>query len=129
MAKFQPGQSGNPGGRPKKDTAQLAEKLKTHGESVLQVVVDQALKGDLAACKLILDRLYPPIKPSSKPVQFEMIQDNSLSSSGRCVLNAVASGDLPPDTGIQMIQSIASLAKIIEVDELTSRIEVLETKR
>ena len=126
MSKFKPGQSGNPGGRPKRDTAQLAEKLKTHGASVLQVVVDQALTGDMVACRLILERLYPPIKPSSQPVQFEAPQAASLSATGQNVVNAIAAGSIAPDTGSQIINALSNLAKIIEVDELTKRIEILE---
>ena len=128
MSKFKPGQSGNPGGRPKRDTAQLAEKLKTHGASVLQVVVDQALAGEMVACRLILERLYPPIKPSSQPVKFKTSQEDSLSATGQNVINAIAAGNLAPDTGIQIINALSSLAKIIEVDELTRRIEALESK-
>ena len=65
---FQKGQSGNPSGRPKKDTANLKPLLLKHGESVLQKVIDSALEGDLTACKLVLDRLYPAIKSQAMPV-------------------------------------------------------------
>ena len=128
MSKFKAGQSGNPGGRPKRDTAQLAEKLKTHGESVLQVVVDQALTGDMVACRLILERLYPPIKPSTQSVYFEAPQAANLSATGQSIVNAIATGNLAPDVGTQIINALSSLAKIIEVDELTRRIEALESK-
>lgn len=126
MSKFKPGQSGNPGGRPKNDTAQLAEKLKTHGASVLQVVVDQALNGDMVACRLILDRLYPPIKASSQRIQFTAPHDAGLGDTGRSVITSIANGSLAPDTGGQIINALSSLAKIIETDELIKRIEALE---
>jgi hypothetical protein len=126
MSKFKAGQSGNPSGRPKRDTAQLAEKLKQHGESVLQVVVNQALMGDLVACKLILERLYPPIKPSAQPVLFNAPQEANLSATGQSIINGMANGSIAPDTGSQIINALNSLAKIIEVDVLTKRIEELE---
>jgi hypothetical protein len=61
MAHFQPGQSGNPGGRPKAD-GKLKEAARTHTEAALQVLVDALSHTDgriaLKAAELLLDRGY-----------------------------------------------------------------------
>jgi hypothetical protein len=65
------GQSGNPSGRPKKIPAiekLLAEVLSEDcggieaAEAVLRTILDKALKGDIRAAELILDRAYGKAK-------------------------------------------------------------------
>jgi hypothetical protein len=68
MAKFQPGQSGNPQGRPagslNKHT-QLIRLLEPHAEAIVQKTVDLALLGDPNALRLCLERLIP--KATERP--------------------------------------------------------------
>ena len=65
---FQPGQSGNPGGRPKA-SARVRDAAREHTEAAIQVLVDIALAGEseaarVAAANAILDRGYgKPTQP------------------------------------------------------------------
>lgn len=103
MAKFQPGQSGNPSGKTKgakdKRTA-LREMLQPHAKELMDVAVGMAKLGDTAALKLCLDRLMPPIReerirvtvpPIKGPDDFPVVQASILAS--------VAAGELLPSEG------------------------------
>jgi len=50
----------------------------------------------------------------------------SLSDQARAVLAAIAAGNVDPHTGRALLAAVAEVGKIIEVDELTRRIEALE---
>lgn len=89
-------------------------------------ILAAADNGDMAACRLILERLLPAIRPAHQPVTFAIDPAAPLAEQGRAVLAAVAAGDLPPDQGRSLLDGIASLARITEIDELAARIEKLE---
>lgn len=62
---WQPGQSGNPKGRPigsrnKKNI--IAEEFAKDGSAVARVVMDAALAGDMQAANMVLQRLSPPLR-------------------------------------------------------------------
>jgi len=121
---FKKGQSGNPTGRPKKDGASLKPLLEKHGKAVLQQVINQALEGDIVACRLILDRLYPAIKSAAAVVKVNV--GNTLEQTGDNVIAATLGGSIPPDIGSQLITALANQSKLIELTELTERISALE---
>lgn len=59
---FQPGQSGNPAGRPKGSVNKQLAMLREAVEQVLPLVVQRALDGDVEAQKLILERGLPKFR-------------------------------------------------------------------
>jgi len=121
---FKKGQSGNPSGRPKQDTANLKPLLAQHGESVLQKVIDAALEGDLTACKLVLDRLYPAIKSQSMPVNIPV--GETLPETGNNIVTETMMGNVPPDIDASLITALSNQAKLVEFTELSQRIERIE---
>lgn len=130
QGQFKPGTSGNPGGRSGKTKA-LRDKLVKGSDSVAAVVLKAAKGGDMQACRLILERMVPALKPVSEPIQFEL-DDSDLPSCARSILAAVAAGTLPPDQGKALIDSVASMARVIEVAELEKQLselrELLESR-
>ena len=124
--KFRKGVSGNPLGRPKQGSTILRESLKEHGAAVAQTVVEQALAGDMAACKMILDRLVPPLKPTTQSVRIDLPSDAGIAGTAKAFVDAAATGRIPSDVAAQMVTALGAVAKIVEVDELTRRIEALE---
>jgi len=121
---FKKGQSGNPSGRPKQDTANLKPLLAQHGESVLQKVIDAALEGDLTACKLVLDRLYPAIKSQAMPVNIPV--GETLPETGNNIVTETMTGNVPPDIGASLITALSNQAKLVEFTELSLRLERIE---
>lgn len=117
------GQSGNPGGR-SGQTQAIRAKLAEGAEAVTKKVLAAAKKGDMQACRLILERLVPPIKPTSEPVQFEF-DDTDLPSAARSIMRAVAGGQLAPDQGKSLIEGLSAVARVIEVAELQQAVEAL----
>lgn len=123
---FAPGRSGNPKGRASSESKQLRAKLQTDGEAVLGVVLEAAKGGDLAACKLVLDRLVPALRPTVAPVYVPLPEQAGIAGTARAFIEAAARGDLPADTAALMVTAVASLARITEIDELGKRLDALE---
>jgi hypothetical protein len=127
---FKKGQSGNIAGRPAGKTpgAQIRKAIETRSDDILQAVIDAAVSGDMVACKMLLDRITPPLKPVTANVAIALPNDTSLSEQGSAIMKSTLSGDVPPDIGSQLIIALAHQAKIVEIDDLLKRIEALEQK-
>jgi hypothetical protein len=123
---FKKGVSGNPTGRPKSEHTILRQKLAVHGEDVSAVVVEAALNGDIQAAKLVLERLCPPLKPSTAPVTITLPDSPSIGDTARAIIEHAAQGKIPPDVAGQLVQSVAALARVLEIDELDRRLKALE---
>ncbi len=128
--KFKPGQSGNPAGRPKGTTAgsKIRKAIDERRDDILKSVINAAVNGDMQACKMLLDRITPPLKPVAANVQLSLPDVAGLAEQGAAVVNATLSGTIPPDVGSQLITALSNQAKLVEVDELVKRVEALEAK-
>lgn len=125
---FAKGKSGNPAGRPKGALGKATkwrEALSVHGDDLFKVAVEHALNGDMQALKLCLERISPPVKPTSDPVEFAL-RGKTLSDKAESVLQAIADGVIDVDSGRKLIGAISDLGKIIEVDSILERLEALE---
>lgn len=123
---FQKGTSGNPSGRQKTEHVILRQKLAAHGEEVAMVVIQAALQGDIQAAKIVLERLCPPLKPSAAPVIIDLPSNAGIAETARAIIEHTAAGLLAPDVAGNLVQSVAALARIVEIDELERRIKLLE---
>ena len=128
---WQPGQSGNPKGRPvgsrnKKNV--IAEEFEKDGSAVARVVMGAALEGDMQAANMVLQRLSPPLRARAEKVTFELSPDAPLHQQANQVLASVAEGAIDPETGKLLIDCIQSVAGIRAVDELEARLQALEEK-
>ncbi len=127
--KFKAGISGNPAGRPKDKTAAtlLRKSIIDDMPEIILTLIKQAKDGDTAAAKILLDRCCPALKPQAMTINIPV--NGTLTEQGNEIIRATLSGLIPPDIGAQLITALAAQSKIIEVDELTQRIEALEGKK
>ncbi len=128
---FKPGQSGNPAGKPpgaKNRTTVLAQSLfDGEAEALTRKIIELAKAGDMQALKVCIDRLCPPMKAQSAPVQVEIPETDSMSDIASAFIKAAADGRLPPDVAAQLVSAVGTLARVVEIDELKERLAALES--
>jgi hypothetical protein len=128
---FVKGKSGNPQGRKPGKTpgAKIRKAIEQRADDIVQALIDAAVGGDVAAAKALLDRITPTLKPIAAQVTITLPDGAGLAEQGSAVIQAALNGTIPPDIGSQLITALANQAKIVEIDELTRRIEALEEKQ
>lgn len=127
---WQPGQTGNPKGRPpgQSEITRLRASLAGDVPDILAGLVTAAKAGDVQAARLILERVLPPVKAMEQAVALELPEGGTLTAKASAVLSAAAAGVLAPTQAAQLIAALGTVAKISEVDELAARITALENK-
>jgi Family of unknown function (DUF5681) len=130
-SRFQPGQSGNPAGKPKgarnKTTLALEALLDGDAEALTRKAIELALAGDMQALRLCLERLIPPRREA--PVAFEHPTIETAADAVKAmaaIVQAVANGDLTPSEGYSISGLVQNFSKAIETAELEARIAKLE---
>lgn len=129
--RWKAGESGNPAGR-KPGTGEVAKvraAIAARVPELLAKLMTQALEGDTSAARLLLERAIAPLKAIEQAVELQLPDAGTLTAQGRAVLSAVATGDIAPGQGAQLLAAIGSLARVTEIDELTNRITALEEKQ
>lgn len=76
--------------------------------------------------KLLADKGWASIKPSSEKVVFPFTKDAPPHVQASQVMDAVSQGLIPPDIGNTFVQSIKAMIDIEEYTNLKERIERLE---
>jgi hypothetical protein len=130
---FQPGQSGNPRGRPAGSRNHITLMLDRLAEAdaidVLRAIVAKAKEGDPRAAELLFSRIWPPRR--SRPVILDLpslATATDLSAALGRVAQAAANGWLAPDEA-QAIGAVLELQrKAIETADLEARVARLEDK-
>lgn len=123
------GVSGNPAGRPpgRPDRRLLAtEQMLVEMRGIVSVLCAKALEGDVGAISTVLSRVMPAVKAQAEKVQFELDTDAPISGQIAQVLDAVAAGQLAPDVGRLICESIGVLANARAIEDLETRMAKFE---
>ncbi|CAN7428786.1 DUF5681 domain-containing protein [Caballeronia sp. LjRoot34] len=126
MARFLPGQSGNPGGKPL-SAKRLREVLELDIDLYAAKLKELALAGEPTALKLVIERLCPAPKPGRDAVQIPTLYHaETFTDKANALLDAVARGDLSPEDGATLLTSLSGAVRTTELDDLIRRLDALE---
>jgi hypothetical protein len=131
---WQPGQSGNPRGRPpgsrNKSTIVWQQMIEGEAEGVIRSMVEAALRGNVYAGKTILDRIAPVRR--DRPVTFglpSVADAESTRSAFDAVIRALAEGEVTPEEAEAISRVLELRRRAVETTELEERIAALENRR
>lgn len=124
---YQPGQSGNPRGRPSDNAkaAKIRAQILKAAPDVVTALIEAARAGDSQAGRTLLACACPPLKPVELPVNLNL-PDDGLADQGRAVIAALAHGQLAPGQASAILAGLGAVARLVETQELERRIAALE---
>jgi len=128
---FQPGESGNPAGRPpgaRNKATLLAEALlEGEAQEIMLAAIKKAKEGDPAVLRLCLDRMAP--RPRDCAVEFELPKLETAAdalAATAAILDAVAKGKLTPSAGGEITKIVDSFRRSVEATDFEARLAQLE---
>jgi hypothetical protein len=128
--KFAAGTRPGPG-RPKGERARLAAALDTlaaaDAEAVLAAVLEAAKSGDIAAAKLVLERLWPAPKGRALELPLPPVEDaTGLVAAMAALVAAMADAQITPDEAKVIAGVLSEQRAAIETSDLAERLKTLE---
>jgi hypothetical protein len=115
---FQPGQSGNPAGRPigarNRKTLLMEALLEGDGEDLTRCLIEKALSGDATAMKLCMERLLPRMR--ERPIPFplpRLASPADVRKAAAEIQGAVEVGALTPREALDLLRVVDKLVHTI----------------
>ena len=129
--RFQPGQSGNPAGKPKgarhKATLAAQELLDGEVEIITRKVIELAKDGDMAAIRLVLERILPPRKDAAISFALPPIATmEDITNAIASIIQAVSDAEITPSEGQAVASLLEQHRKSIESTVLMRKLGALQ---
>jgi hypothetical protein len=131
---FQPGQSGNPLGRPKGSRNQVTQFIEAliegQGEALGATAVQKALDGDSAMLREMLNRLVPHRRDRS--IEFDVpkiVTASDARAASTALLAACTRGDISPNEATQFMGLLTSHVRLVATADHEPRLAALEKER
>ncbi len=130
---WKPGQSGNASGRPRgarhRSTELLERLMLEDARAIVSAVVTRALAGDIAAAKMVLDRLLPVPRDGRLSIDLPACDDaGGVAGAQAAVIEAAAAGELRPAEAESLAGLLELKRRALETGELEQRVRALEGK-
>ncbi len=103
--------------------------MESGAEEITKSVIDAARGGDLAAARLVIDRLAPPMR--ERPVSIDLPDTETpegIRKAQQAILQSVAGGDITPGEGTAISAIVETHRRALETQELAARIAALEER-
>jgi hypothetical protein len=127
------GQSGNPNGRPagSRNKASIAVEnlFLDEQERLTRKCIKLAMRGNMTALKLALERICPPRKDmpiNTKLPRVKTVEDATKLTSA--LLKKVANGELTPSQGELLSRMAEKHIKVLQLNDLEARLQLLEER-
>lgn len=133
QGKFKKGQSGNPAGKPKgsrnKATLAVQALLDGEAEAITRKAIEKAKDGDMAAIRLVIERVLPPRREVMIEIDLPPIDGiEGIIQAQSAILKAVCQGDITP-TEASAISAITEQAlRAFESRSIEQRLDAMETR-
>ena len=131
---FQPGQSGNPAGKPRgaknHATRMVQALLDSRGQEIAEKAINLALAGDGPVLRAILDRLCPAKRDAPVSLVLPKIESAAdIPAVTAAILEAVSAGRLTPSEAQAVAGLVEVHRKAVELADIEKRLAALEADK